>query len=563
MGLTIDAALSTGEKVLKVLHGGFGDVGILEDEFEGRKVIKRLNDDVLAHLGEPVASAFFHECRIAMAKLREAPYVAPPLLALRNLDDLGPVLFMSYVDGPTLRELVHNDRQSLSQTVRMGGQAAMAIAFAHEHGVRHRDLKPSNIMLSRKNEIRVIDWGLSRAQEHTSETAGVMEYWSPERRANPSLDEPADDVYALGVLLYECLIGGLPPDPVDPARVRNALSTAAPLIPVPMLDLLCSMLTPSSRQRPAAATVAETLTDPALHTEVTAREVEHAFCRACGFVAAAGSRPSDCPVCGRKTYERYANPPRAGMVRVPPGTFLHGMNQNQARQALMAAGLNADPQNLQLLASPHDQPDSVFVPGFDIDIAPVTNVEYWEFVEATNYPMPKDLLAGRSTAPDHPVVHVTWRDALCYALWAGKRLPRRLEWEKAARGDRDDRTYPWGDVWQDNRCNHNRYPSNEFRTTSPVTAFTEGESDGRSPFGVAGMAGNVGEWISHSQTTQAQGRDQETRVVCGGGWSDPVAVYGAVSMQLPAAIDYESESVGFRCVADIVYEERQVDEPST
>jgi len=76
------------------------------------------------------------------------------------------------------------------------------------------------------------------------------------------------------------------------------------------------------------------------------------------------------------------------------------------------------------------------------------------------------------------------------------------------------------------------------------------------------MAGNVGEWISHSQATHAQGRDADTRMVCGGGWSDPVAVYGAVSVRIPAAIDYKSESVGFRCVADIRYEEREVGGPA-
>src|SRR5882724_8791778 len=103
MELAVGMALSTGEVVLEVFHGGFGEVGVLEDEFEGRKVVKRLNDDVLAHAGPSVADAFFQECRITVAKLREAPFVAPPLLALRNLDDLGPVLFMSYVDGPTLR----------------------------------------------------------------------------------------------------------------------------------------------------------------------------------------------------------------------------------------------------------------------------------------------------------------------------------------------------------------------------------------------------------------------------------------------------------------------------
>ena len=137
-------------------------------------------------------------------------------------------------------------------------------------------------------------------------------------------------------------------------------------------------------------------------------------------------------------YERFACPPPAGMVCVPPGVFTYGLTENQTRQALMAAGMPAEPKNLEWLAPQDDPLGTVFVPGFDIE--PVTNEAYTEFVESANYPVPEDLLAGRSMLPDHPVVHVTWRDALCYALWTGKRLPRALEWEKAAPGDKDNRT---------------------------------------------------------------------------------------------------------------------------
>ncbi|MFG3256322.1 bifunctional serine/threonine-protein kinase/formylglycine-generating enzyme family protein [Streptomyces sp. NPDC048172] len=560
MGLSKGMDLSTGERVVEVRYGSFAEVGVLEDDFEGRKVLKRLKDEVLAQAGEPLATAFFHECRVTVAQLREAPHVAPALLALRNLDDLGPVLFVSYVDGPPLRELVRAGRQSLGQTVRMGGQLASAVAFAHERDVRHRDLKPSNVLLTRDNRIQLIDWGLSRAHHAAGLTAGVLDYLSPERRDDLPLDHPADDIYALGVILYECLTGGYPAEGADGQRLSAALSEAHPLTPAHLPELVARMLAPRAEERPTAAEVAVTLGDDGLQADVAAREVEQAFCRTCGFVAAAGRPEETCPVCHAALYERYASPPQEGMVRVPPGVFTHGMSRNQAHQALLAAGQNTDPQNLDQLAPADDEPREVFVPGFDIDVAPVTNQRYAEFVEATNYPVPKDQRVGLSLLPDHPVVHVTWRDALCYALWAGKRLPLSMEWEKAARGDKDNRTYPWGDVWRENRCNHSQYRPDRFLATSPVAAFTRGESDGRSPFGVSDMAGNVSEWISHSRASHSQGRDPEMRAVCGGGWTDPVALYGAVSMQLRAAIDYHSESVGFRCVKDIAYQERKVTE---
>jgi formylglycine-generating enzyme required for sulfatase activity/tRNA A-37 threonylcarbamoyl transferase component Bud32 len=560
MGLSVGMKLSTGEIVAEVRHGGFAEVGVLEDDFEGRKVVKRLSDEMLAQGGDAVAEAFFHECRILVTKLRDAPCVAPALLALRNLDGLGPVLFMSYVDGPSLRGLIRGGRQSLCQSIRMGGQIASAIGFAHDRDVRHRDLKPSNILLNHKNDIQVIDWGLSMASGQSDRTVGVVDYLSPARRVDPLLDDPADDVFALGVVMYECLIGGYPRESADSRHIRTTLAEAHALAPAHVLDLVCQMLSPHPAQRPTARYIADTLLDPELLADIAAREVEYPFCRECDFVAMTGTRILDCPICGKDMHERYANPPRNGMVRVPPGVFTHGLNHNQIQQALMAAGMGDDPRNLKQLASPEDPQREVFVPGFDIDITPVTNLAYAEFVEATNYPAPEDFHARPAMFPDHPVVNVTWRDALCYALWVGKRLSRPMEWEKAARGDKDNRTYPWGDVWQDNRCNHNRYPGHNFRTTNPVTAFTKGEADGRSPFGVVDMAGNVSEWISESRTTHAQGRDAEMRAVCGGGWSDPVAVHGAVSVQIPAAIDYKSAAVGFRCATDIVYTERQVKE---
>jgi formylglycine-generating enzyme required for sulfatase activity len=554
MGLSIGMELSTGETVVEVRHGGFAEVGVLDDGFRGKKVVKRIKDEVLAKAGGAVVEAFFQECQTWVHQLESAPpgaHIARAHYALRRLDDLGPALFVSYVDGPPLSVLTQKGRQSTSQTVRMGAQIASALQYAHERDVRHRDLKPSNILLTKRNEIQLIDWGLTRAQQHTELTAGVVDYWSQQRRADPLLDDSKDDVYALGVVLHECLTGRYPH--ADPTRLRADLDTACPSAPTQVRDLVNQMLAPVPEDRPSAGDVAAALNAADLQADVTAREVEHAFCRSCRFVAW-DPELAGCPVCERQMYKRYANPPRAGTVRVPPGVFRHGLTEDQARQALMAAGLNPDQHNLKSLVSPDDPPRHVFVAGFDLDVTPVTNLAYAKFVEAINYPAPKDLLAARATLPDHPVVHVTWRDALCYALWAGKRLPRPLEWEKAARGDRDDRTYPWGDVWQESRCNHNRL--RDFRATSPVTTFTTGESDGRSPFGVVDMVGNVSEWTSHSRDVQARGGD--TRAICGGGWTDPVAAYGAVSVQISAAIDYESGSVGFRCAADIVYEERPV-----
>src|SRR5207249_3699107 len=92
----------------------------------------------------------------------------------------------------------------------------------------------------------------------------------------------------------------------------------------------------------------------------------------------------------------------------------------------------------------------------------------------------------------HPVVHVSWHDVRAYCEWLSKvtgkaiRLPTEAEWEKAARGDKDKRTYPWGDVFDSAKCNSRELGLGD---TSPVGVFPAGAS----PYGVLDVAGNVWE----------------------------------------------------------------------
>jgi len=136
-----------------------------------------------------------------------------------------------------------------------------------------------------------------------------------------------------------------------------------------------------------------------------------------------------------------------------------------------------------------------FLERFQIARVPVTNAQYRFFVEAAGHKAPPHWEDGRPPRDleSHPVVHVSWHDALAYCRWlsevTGKpiALPSEAQWEKAARGDRDQRAYPWGDEWDEGRCNSAELG---LEGSTPVGIFPEGAS----PYGCLDMVGNVWEW---------------------------------------------------------------------
>jgi formylglycine-generating enzyme len=219
------------------------------------------------------------------------------------------------------------------------------------------------------------------------------------------------------------------------------------------------------------------------------------------------------------------------MAWVPGGTFRMGSDRHYPEEAPV---------------------HSVTVDGFWIDRTPVTNADFMQFVRATGYvtfaeirpkatdypgALPKMLRAGslvftppkhavdlrhwdewwqfkfganwrRPYGPrssiagfsDHPVVHISYRDAQAYAQWVGKDLPTEAEWEFAARGGLDGSEFAWGDdftpagrylanTWQ-GAFPHENLRVDGYERTSPVTAFPA------NGYGIHDMIGNVWEWTS-------------------------------------------------------------------
>jgi formylglycine-generating enzyme required for sulfatase activity len=180
----------------------------------------------------------------------------------------------------------------------------------------------------------------------------------------------------------------------------------------------------------------------------------------------------------------------------------------------------------------------VNVEGFFIARTPVTNGEFALFVAETGHWPPRHWHGSLppSEIIDHPVVHITWRDALAYAEWRGMRLPTEEEWEKAARGI-DGRVYPWGDTFVPGRCNTRE--SGTGGTTS-VGCYSP---DGDSPCGCADMEGNIWEW------TASEERRGEYRVVRGGSFLGRGRIVRA-AVRYWGRPGLDIRHVGVRLVAD-------------
>lgn len=155
---------------------------------------------------------FEREAQI-VAKL-EHPHIVPVFDYAEQENQ--PYLVMKYVEGETLKKVLSRGALPLNEVIRVMGSVADALTYAHRRGVLHRDVKPSNIILDSNGTPYLTDFGLARIAQMGATTMsqdmilGTPQYISPEQ-ANGSKDlDPRTDVYSLGVILYEMVVGRVP-----------------------------------------------------------------------------------------------------------------------------------------------------------------------------------------------------------------------------------------------------------------------------------------------------------------------------------------------------------------
>lgn len=266
----------------------------------------------------------------------------------------------------------------------------------------------------------------------------------------------------------------------------------------------------------------------------------------------------------------YSNPvsythriPFEDLVYIPLGPFTMGSSKGDTNEA---------PEHQVYLSS-------YFIYKFE-----VTNLQFKAFCDSTRYPYPPDpgflgLKNYLENYPYYPVVRINWFDAIRYCNWRsrmdglescydeegiflpgrnGFHLPTEAQWEKAARGDSDTRLFPWGKALPRRKfkslcnCRGKTVRGDNFPFCSPVGSF----ADGRSPYGVSDMAGNVWEWcndwfdedyyLSCPYRDPIGPNQRRMKVLRGGSWADDQGTLRLTNRGFNSPI-FSYRTVGFRC----------------
>ncbi len=429
-------------------------------------------------------------------------------------------LVMPFLEGGTLRSKIERGPFGVDETVALGRALARALGAAHAKGIVHRDVKPENVLFDAGGRPLIADLGLAKhfdsatpgasqsvALSRTGEFRGTAGYMPPEQMLDAKSVGPGGDVFALGAVLYECLVG-------EPAFFGETVIEVVQKVEE-------ARFTPLSRRRKdVPAWLARTI------ERCLARAPEERFADGAALAAALEGK-SD----GRTRRRWWLALPalvvvaaagflawRARVVAPPPPPAPGGgASSHEARPELQP------PSPLPDELKPGEKPGEyvhrksgtvlVFVPGgrcrlgsespdalardsFETDIGPfwigkyeVTNAEFARFVEATHfvtqaekdgtsshlvpqhtglgrtpeqwhnqvtaemavdrYTWKKPFPDGKPAAEDLPVVCVSWFDAEAYAEWADLVLPSEDQWEKAAAWDPVARRHletTWGDA---------------------------------------------------------------------------------------------------------------------
>lgn len=463
-------------KIISTLgQGGFGAVYKVWDDNLQRHCAIKENLQVSAE-----AQKQFKREAIMLANLNH-----PHLVRVTDyffISDRGQYLVMDFVDGIDLQTALINYGKALplADTLKWTLQICDALIYIHNQNppIIHRDIKPANICVTPQNNAILVDFGLEKTFEASAKTStgmhGLTPYFAAPEQYGMGGTDAQSDIYSLGVTLYYMLTNSVPADSVDimvgnaePPQPAKAINNNIP-------DFLSDALQRAMqiRRTDRYKLVGDFKTALLAEQKSFSQEksVEPAAVQVANF-----------------TDNKLTLSNGMEFMRVPAGKFLIGSNDSEDEEEL-----------LHTVDITYDYWMARF---------PVTNELYNTYVKTKGVKHPINKWDNKK---DHPVGGVSWVDATEYCQWLNNliksetpsglalRLPTEAEWEKAARGA-DGREYPWGNIFDKNKCNS---ADEEDRTKSKTTSVGSYSPHGDSPYGCADMSGNVWEWVNdwHSET---------------------------------------------------------------
>lgn len=271
-GFRIDAppVLGPYRVVGLIATGGMGGVYVGEHALTGERVaLKVLSPHLAVH--DELVARMFGELEVSrrvrhhgLVKIREHAVSAEGV----------PYLVMELIDGENLASLLERGRIEVGAVAAIGAQVADALAALHDRGIVHCDLKPDNVIVMYQHglagwpEIKVVDFGVARFLDRPAEAtvAGTPAYMPPEQWGGQP--EARTDVYALGCLLYELLVGAPPfaGTVTEMATAHGELFPVSPAarrtgVPAELDELILRMLAKDPGMRPRMAELTGALTD--------------------------------------------------------------------------------------------------------------------------------------------------------------------------------------------------------------------------------------------------------------------------------------------------------------
>jgi serine/threonine-protein kinase len=309
-----------------VARGGMAEVYLARDHLLDRPVALKVLFPEYAR-DEAFVERFRREAKAA------AGLNHPNIVAVYDWGEEAGTYFivMEYVEGPSLRDLIRREGALLPErAAEITADIAAALSFAHRHGVVHRDVKPGNVLITSSGQVKVTDFGIAQGREagsltRTGMVMGTATYFSPEQAQGLDVD-PRSDVYSLGVVAYEMVVGEAPfsgDDPVAIAYQHVREEPPAPSllnheVPVDLERIILTALAKSPADRyPSAEDMRADLVRFARGLPISARPVT-AMVAEIGDATTVTPQASDATMVGERTMATAGSdavpmePPTAG-----------------------------------------------------------------------------------------------------------------------------------------------------------------------------------------------------------------------------------------------------------